>query len=193
MWIEALLTKDDVVSLIHQLTPVRLTLGKEGGHERWIHIDRPSSVSLVAAQGVRVLTRAKVEWSVSVVSVPITLHSLQLLLRPVIVPSSTSDRGALAFKLEIEEADLKNVPAILDRKITQLVNEELEKQTLVWDFTSTLSHSFALPAELVPLEALRLAVSWGEVRINEEAMAFAVSFGHEVVRPHEAAAETMAT
>ncbi|MEO6418794.1 MAG: hypothetical protein ABIP39_05275, partial [Polyangiaceae bacterium] len=86
MWLEAILTESDIESLLKQLTPVRIDLGT-GDDERYLHLGRPSSISLVPDRcAVRVMTRAKVRWSVSILSVPITLDALQMLLRPTIVP-----------------------------------------------------------------------------------------------------------
>lgn len=182
VWLEATLTESDVEGLIKQLTPVRINLGTSE-EERYLHLGRPSAITLVPDKcAVRVMTRAKVRWSLSVLNVPITLDSLQVLLRPTVIPSGSIERGKLAFHLEIEEADFKHIPAFADRQIRQTINTALESKPLAWDFSRTLTHAFNLPDDLDPLEKLRLDVSWGEVKMTQDALAFAVSFRPTVTR-----------
>jgi hypothetical protein len=183
MWIEAILSEEDVAGLVKQLTPVRVDLGTEASQSRWLHLGRPSSVTIVKGEGVRIVTRAKVQWSVSVLRVPFTLLNLQLLLRPrVVSPDGETGRGRLVFQMEIEDADFEHVPEVIDRTITKAVNAELAGQPLAWDFAAALSHRFPLPRTLAPLEALALDASWGEVKITDSALMFAVSFRSTVFR-----------
>lgn len=178
MWLEAILTESDIGGLIKQLTPVTINLGTDS-EERFLHLGRPSAITLVPEKcAVRVATQAEIQWSVSVINVPITLDSLQVLLRPTIVAGPTVERGTLAFHLELEEADFKHVPAFADRQIRQAINTALASKPLEWDFASMLSSAFAfeLPVILDPLEKLHLDVAWGEVKMTHEALVFAVSF-----------------
>jgi hypothetical protein len=182
VWLEAILTESDLESLIKQLTPVRINLGT-AADERYLHVGRPSEITLVPELcAVRIMTRAKVRWSVSVLNVPITVDSLQMLLKPTVAPAGAIERGGLAFHLEIEEADFKHIPAFADRQIRQAINAELRSKPLEWNFSQTLSHAFELPDDLDPLEKLRLDVSWGEVKMTKDALAFAVSFRATVTR-----------
>ena len=182
MWLEAILTESDVEGLVKQLTPVTIHLGTEK-EERSIHLGQPSEITLVPEKcAVRVVSQAKVHWSMSVLTVPITVDSLQVLLKPVIVPAGAVERGSLAFYLELEEADFKHIPAFADRQIRQAINAELASKPLAWNFASTLTHAFDLPHALDPLETLRVAVAWGEVKVTKDALVFAVSFHPTVTR-----------
>ena len=60
-----------------------------------------------------------------------------------------------------------------------LVKKHVE---LKWDFSTTLSHVFELPASLEQLRAIGLAVVWGEVRVTPETLGLAVSFRADMVR-----------
>jgi hypothetical protein len=184
VWLEAIFTGSDIEGLIKKLTPVTINLGTDE-EERFLRLERPSEISLVPEKcAIRVVTRAKVRWSLSVLSVPVTVESLQVLLRPTIVPGATLERGTLAFHLELEEADFRHIPAFADRQIRQAINAALVSKPLAWDFGRTLSDAFAfeLPIILDPLEKLRLDVAWGEMRMTSEALVFAVSFHPTVTR-----------
>ena len=53
---------------------------------------------------------------------------------------------------------------------------------LAWNFSKTLSHAFALPSFLEPLECFKLHVAWGEVKVTADALVLAISFHSEVTR-----------
>jgi hypothetical protein len=72
---------------------------------------------------------------------------------------------------------------MVDQRILEKVNEALAENELTWHFIRALSHTFALPGSLAPLESLELDVAWGEVRVPDEALVFAVSF-HPNVKRH---------
>ena len=175
---EAILSEADLVALVAELIPVKILLGNEGNFS----IDEATSVSLVADLGLRIVCKAKVHWPVLGVSVPITLHSLTGILVPSIVRRPSGD--VLVFKLQIEQADLAGVPAMIDAKITDKLNHELasEKAELAWDFTKTLSHAFSLPRRLEPLDAFELHVAAGEVKITAEALVLSVAFRAKITR-----------
>lgn len=85
----------------------------------------------------------------------------------------------LAFELEIENVDLAGVPGVFDRRITELVNEQLVRKEvgLSWAFASTLTHSFRLPQSIAPAGSLDLTVLAGRVKIRPDGIGLAVQFG----------------
>jgi len=180
MWVEAILSRDDLATLLAQCTPVTIHIGKEGT----LTIEEIRDVSLVAGAGMRVVCSATVRWPVLGASIPAAIRSLVAVVRPEIEKRDGHD--ALAFRLMVEETDLTALPTILDESIAAKVNNELAKTDLVWSFSDTLSHAFRLPKTLEPLDALDLGVSWGQVRVTSEAVVFAVSF-HSSVTRHDGA------
>ena len=180
MWVEAILMKEDLSKLVGQFLPVAIRLGD--ANEGELSLTDPSDVSLVAGEGLRVVCKAKVRWPVLGIDVPVTLHSLTILLRPEPVRREHGD--AVVFKLEIEHADLAGVPSIIDDRITEYVNKELDAKhvELTWEVANTLAASFELPDALVPLDALKLSVAGVRVKVTTEALGIAVLFDYSVTR-----------
>ncbi len=176
MWLEAILSEEDLVSLVAQLTPVKLRFGNDGD----LLLFDASSVTLVAERGLRVACKAKLHWPVLGISVPVALHSLTVLLEPSVAKRDSED--ILAFNVKIESADLAGLPAVVDREITARVNDALASTELSWSFKKTLSHVFELPKSLELLQAVDLRASWGQMRVTAEALVFAVSFQATVTR-----------
>jgi hypothetical protein len=96
------------------------------------------------------------------------------MLRPEVVSKPTGD--ILVFNLEVEEADFKGIPALVDRGITKAVNAALASKELAWNFTKTLTNTVGMPDALDPIDSLSISVSWGKKRVDAEALVLAVSF-----------------
>jgi hypothetical protein len=182
MWIEAIFAKEDLERILERAMPMTIDIDAAGNH---VTLREPKNVALIADRGLRVECAANVLWTVLGIHVPITLHSVTALLRPEIVKGPHGD--ALVFGLVIEHADFAGIPSVIDDHLTDKINAALEAEhlDLSWDFSETLSGSFALPASLRPLDALSLSVAWGKLRVTEEAFVMAISFHSEVTR-HEA-------
>jgi hypothetical protein len=180
MWIEAIFANEDFVRLVNQLLPVSIVLNDGGDH---ISLHDPGVVSLVPDRGVRVTCKASVRWTIIGIHVPITLHTVQVLLRPEIVKHE-GGKDTLVMRLVIEDADLAGVPAFLDEKIRHKVNDVMKTKhvQLTWDFGEMLTRSVGLPATLQPLQSLALEVAWGKVKVTDEAMVLAISFHSHLSR-----------
>jgi hypothetical protein len=177
VWVEAVLLAEDLDGIVVQFLPVTIALG--AGQ---LHLSDPAPCVLVPDLGMRVVCKAKVHWPVLGIEVPVTAHSLEVLLRPEIATRNGAD--ILVFKLEIENVDLAGVPKVFDHGITERINHALreEEVELSWDFASTLTHSFALPASISPCESLDLGVVAGRVRIRADGIGLAVMFTAAVNR-----------
>jgi hypothetical protein len=183
MWIEAIIPAEDLRRTLAELAPLEIRLGDDGGE---LSLEAPREMTLVADQGVRIVCTAHLHWPVLGVSVPVTMTTLIVLLRPVIEAHEGVD--SLVFKLEIEHADLAMVPSIIDDRITSLVNEELAKRhvELSWRYAETLDHIFRLPDILEPAESLSLTVTSALVKITTEALGLAISLRSDIHRGGEA-------
>jgi len=192
MWIEAILSHDDLSSFFARLLPLDLRLGEDGDADPELRLSDLVRVELVENQGIRVECKAELRWPIFGIDVPIHLESLALLLIPSVV--KRSGRDALAFKLQLAELDIAWVPAAFDATIQEKVNRELkEKQRhLTWNFSQTLSHVFDLPSAVRPIDALGLEVAWGKVRVTNEALVMAISFHAHVHREGELASPSAA-
>lgn len=179
MWIQAILSGDDLRDLLMQLSPLTIEIG---GPEQYIAFHDVEGVALVPDRGLRLTCKANVRWPVFGLTLPANVHALTALLSPIIEKRAEGD--VLTFGITLEKADFVGVPTMVDEKITERINAEIAKHGIQgrWNFTETLTRTVPLPGKLRPLEALRLAVAWGEVKITEEALVLAVSFHPTVYR-----------
>jgi hypothetical protein len=175
MHITARLDEVTLRQLLGELLPVTILLDDEKGHDgRWVAIDPPRTVDFVAGEGLRLVAGGRIRWIAAGVPVEATLHAAHILLRPVIAPDKHG--GRLVFHPSLEEADLKNVPALFDRGIAALVNRQLEGRSdqIAWDFGRTLSFSVGLPPALEGVSALQLSVQNGQVTVSDHALELAL-------------------
>jgi hypothetical protein len=181
MWVEAILSRDDLTRFLGEALPVTVQLGEESAHHS-LALYEPEAVTLMPEAGLRLVCKARLHWPLMGIELPIVLHTLTVDLRPEI--GRVDDHDALFFRVEIVESDLAGVPAILDRAIARAINVRLDetRSALKWDFTKTLTAVFRLPEILDPLEGLALDVAWGKVRVTDEAVILAVSFHSKVRR-----------
>ncbi len=174
MWLQAILTRDDLAAALERATPVRVDLQGKG----WLEIDRPTEVDLVPERGLRAVTSARLSLEVLGVTVPVTIKSATVMLRPEIARRERDGRTheALRFALDVEQVDIAALPGVLDRGVAAVVNRMLHNEHVVWDYLQTLDFTIPLP-QLEPATSLELFAQWGEVRIGAEGFALALSFG----------------
>lgn len=187
MWVEAIVSRDDFAALTDELLPLTIHLG-EAESEHYVRLKGPAQVSLVQERGLRIKCSADVHWPVLGMEIPIHVESFTVLL----TPSVPTDGDALVVSMQVEDADVAWVPAILDARIVEAINAALHKKSaeLSWHFAETLSHRFGLPPFLQPLYGLDLTVAWGKVRTTNEAMVLAVSFQARAIRADDRALES---
>jgi hypothetical protein len=174
MWLEAIVSIEDLSRLVARILPVRIDFGSGA-----LTLQDPRDVKLVAGRGLAVRCKGQVQWPVLGLHVPVVLQELSIILCPEIEAERT-----LVFRIEIRHADLAGVPTFVDNRITDRINQELrhEDVRLTWEFADTLSHVFDLPEALSLAEALSLDATWGRLRITGDAVVLAVSFDAEVLR-----------
>jgi hypothetical protein len=178
MWVEAILTQEDLREFVEHLVPVTFRLGEQAD----LCLDAPFVVSLTPEKGISVACHGKLRWPLFGVHVPATLDSLVLLVRPAVEAREASH--TLVFKLQIETAAVAFLPGVVSRHLVSRVNEELAKKHLElgWNFGKTLTHVFALPPSIESAEALMVEVTNGTAKITETAVGFAVAFKTSVRR-----------
>jgi hypothetical protein len=171
--IAAILDEPTVAGLLRDLTPLTIGLGDEEQPNRWIEIQRPDRVAFVPGVGLRIDTTAKLNWTVAGVGIPFTIQALTVLLRPSI------DLGIQRLNLlaTIEQADLKNVPDVIDQSIVSHVNERLDARpdALGWTFGRTLANHLALPASMAPLEAFEMKAEHAALEIGSDHLRFSLA------------------
>jgi hypothetical protein len=173
MWVEAIVSQEDFVALAAELLPLSVHLG-DPDSDHYLLLSAATAVSLVEGRGLRVTCDAQIRWPVLGMDIPINVEGLTVLVEP----SVPEAKGPLLVGVQLEHADVAWLPAIIDAKIVDAINDALKKKSadLSWTFTRTLSHEFELPEILQPLSGLDLSAGWGKVRVTTEAMVLVVSF-----------------
>src|SRR5262245_41237367 len=157
--------------LLAELLPISILLDEAQGLDgRWIRIDPVRALQFSIDEGIRIATSGALRWSLGFVPLTITVQSLTLMLRPIVVGTGTA--GRVLFRPEIERADLQNVPDLLNRGLVKLVNRALERRSerLAWDFGRTLARHVVLPGALVRLEAAGVGVEAAGLRVRADAL-----------------------
>jgi hypothetical protein len=175
MWLEAIVTEDDVANIAKQFAPLELRLGSDGR----LSLSRLTSVLFVPGRGVEVVCDGQLHWPVLGMCIPLTMERLTVLVRPTV--ETRSDGYALVLRLSLERAGVSHV-GLLDDRVTAKMNEELEKHCveLAWNFSQTLTHTFPLPASLLSAAAIGVEVRSGTTRVTREALGLAVLMGASV-------------
>jgi hypothetical protein len=173
MWLEAIIARADFAALATELFPLSVHLGAPDS-EHYLLLSSASAVSLIEGRGLRFTCNAQIRWPVLGMDVPLNVEALTVLVEPSVPEGSES----LVLGVQLEHASVSWLPALVDAKIVEAVNDALKMKSreLCWNFTKTLSHEFPLPELLQPLRALDLNVAWGKVRVTAEALVLVVSF-----------------
>lgn len=179
MWLEAVLTEDDVRAVARQFSPLEIRLGTDGR----LALSRPLSVSLVPGRGVEVVCNGQLDWPVLGMHVPVAMEKLTAMVVPALAPSGRDGEHALVLRLAIERAGVSHL-GFVDERITALLNDELARHhtELTWNFARVLTHTFSLPASLLSAETVSLEVRSGEIKVTRKGMALAVQMGSSVRR-----------
>jgi hypothetical protein len=172
MWLEAVLSLEDLRSALTQLLPVTLELGSDGAA---FAVGPPAEVSLVPGAGLRLVCPAQLTWPVLGIRVPVSLNSVSLVLSPKV--EQKDGACVLAFEPSLEHADFAMVPEFVDAGLTDVINRELlkHKTDLSWNFAETLQTSFQLPKALLPRRTMSIYSHGAMVRVTEEAVILAIS------------------
>jgi hypothetical protein len=180
MWLEAILSADDLRHALTELLPVTLRLGNDGGA---LMMGAPTDVALVPDLGLRCKCPAEVTWPLVGIHVPVKLHSVSFVLTPKIIRKDENE--LLVFEILLEHADVALLPDVIDNRITDVINVELRKHhaELTWDFARTLQFAVPLPEELSPPRTLSIRTHGAMLRVTEEAAVLAMSFRGTIAVP----------
>jgi hypothetical protein len=184
MWVEAILTRDDLAAFVAELCPLTIALGQATGTDHYLRILNPKDVVFVEDRGLRLTCEAEILWPVLRIDVPIRIESLTLMLE--LEVEAIDGEEVIRLKPALESLDVSWVPHLVDLKVTDKINQELAKVDLGWRFFRTLSQVFDLPSSVAPVDALDVRVAWGKLRVTPEAMVLAVSFHTRVLHVGEA-------
>ena len=176
MWLQAILTADDLMHALQELTPTRIQLDEDDS-SRSLSLEPPTEVKFRDGAGALVRTSARLKWDVVGITVPVALRTVQVLLIPTI-EQGEDGADALVLQAKLEELDLSALPGFVEDKLRNRINQALEKPSAFvrWKFTKTLDFSFRLPDSVVPSRELHLSARWGAIRVSEQGFVMAASF-----------------
>lgn len=157
MHLTATITKEEIVRLVREVTPLKIDLGRK----RSVTFGTPELVELVADTGLRIRGDAKMVWDVAGVPLPVTLRAWQLLLAPSISRRERDGALVLAFDPTLEELDFKSVPGFVDDRITDAINEGVasQRRKLSWNLTRLLGSHSPMPPRVSPTGSLDVVPS----------------------------------
>ncbi len=176
MWLEAILTREDLEDVVEKFSPLKILLGDSGS----LLLVGPCEVSLNPDKGISVKCDAILHWPVLGFDVPVSMHGLLVHVLPTV--EERPDGATLVFRLQIDHAGVAMLPSFFDHGVSARVNRELEEKhvELAWNFVDTLSHVFKLPPTLASAAALSLKATAGRVKATETALGLAVDFSLSV-------------
>lgn len=186
MHLEAHLTAHDFSHVLTQLTPLRISLGKNGDR-RFVALSPPTHVAMVESRGLRIVTDVQLQWDVIGIPVPVTMKGVSVLLTPNVVEQE--NQLVLAFGVKIEDADLSAIPSFLESVLLDQVNDALAKREadIAWRFMETLDFTFRLPETVRPRYRVRLFAAKGTARVVRDTLILIVDWGLET-HPHDSQA-----
>jgi hypothetical protein len=172
MWLEAILSGDDLREVAERFAPLKIVLGVSGS----LLLVSPRDVSLIPDKGIALTCDATVHWPVLGLDVPVSLHGLLVNVLPAVEERRAG--STLVFRLQIDHTGVAILPSFFDHTVTARINQELEKKQveLAWNFTDTLTHTFRLPASIASSEAIELRATAGRVKVTGAALGLAVDF-----------------
>jgi hypothetical protein len=186
MWLEAILTREDLLDAFCKLAPLEIRFGQSGT----LNLSAPTAVAMNPGKSVAVVCDAALHVPVLGVNVPVHMRGLtvELIVSVRDAPGcegQEAERGhaqVLQLGLQIDRTGVAHLPHLLDEGVTKFVNAELAKNHVgfAWNFHDTLTRSFNAPAALSTIAKLGLRVTGGRVRVTEDALGLAIGFDSEV-------------
>jgi hypothetical protein len=180
--IDVTLHQEEVSSLLSELTPVRIHLTAGDEDRRFIELEPASEVSFVPGQGVRIVTRGRVRHELAGVGLPFDLRRLQILFSPEIVLGQHGQR--LDFKLQVEQADLENVPGLVEAVVINKVNQALDPERLhmYWEIAQVLTLALPLPERFEPLNRFLMAARSVQMTVTHDSLLLRASVALSLTR-----------
>lgn len=179
MQLTATMTKDEIVRLVRELTPLRIDLGRA----RSVSFGTPEIVELAPGVGLRVRGDARMTWEVAGVPLPVSLRAWQIVLAPSVI--IRDDALVLVFDPVLEALDFKRVPGFFDERIAVAINEGVasQRRKLAWNVSRGLSWALPLPTRVMPARRLEIAPTSASVTVTASELRVDVAFdGHVVAR-----------
>lgn len=161
---------EELDRLARQLVPLEVDLSSVEHGRRVISVHRVSRVELVPEVGIRLWLGVDVDFTMFGFTVPVKVDDLSLLIR------LTTDGHKLDFRFEIERADVRHVPELVEGALARRLNDALAEEASVpsFRFGELAERKIELPEWLGPLRDLVLGESGGYLAIEHQTLTFLV-------------------
>lgn len=182
MELDVTLRQDEVVKLLAEVAPIRIHLTGGDEDRRWVELEPPSEVRFVPGQGVRIVTHGRLRHELAGVALPFGIRRVQVLFTPQIVEGHHGQR--LDFLLRVEEADLENVPGLVEAVVIPRVNQALEPERLgmYWELAQSVTSVVPLPERFEPLDRFLTAARTAQVAVTHDSLVLRLSLGLGISR-----------
>jgi hypothetical protein len=180
--IDVTLRHDELITLLSEAAPLRIHLTEGDEDRRYVELETPSEVMFVAGRGLRIVTRGRLRHELGGLGLPFDIRRVQVLFAPEIVSAQHGLR--LDFRLQVEAADLENVPGVVESVVVSRVNQALEPERLrmYWELAQTLSTSVPLPARFEPLDRFLTSARSAQMTVTNESLILRLSLGLSLTR-----------
>ncbi|MCA9588109.1 MAG: hypothetical protein KC657_22455 [Myxococcales bacterium] len=155
--------------LARSFVPLEVDLSNERDGRRIIRVHRFTRVEIVPLVGVRVIGASEIEWTVLGVTVPAHVDDLAVMIHLEVTG------GELHFRFEIERADLRHVPGVIEGLLATRINEALRAEAAVptFRFAALLERRAPVPAWLGPARDFVLSSALAELSLEGNAVTLA--------------------
>jgi hypothetical protein len=182
MDVDVTLHREEILGLLASVAPLRIHLTEGDEDRRWVELEPPSEVQFVPGRGVRIVTHGRLRHELGGVGLPFGLRRVQVLFEPAVVQGHHGQR--VDFRLTVEEADLENVPGLVENVLIPKVNQALEPERLgmYWELAGALTRSLRLPERFEPLDRFATTAKSAQVTVTQDAVILRFSVGLGVTR-----------
>ena len=189
MWLQAALSRADLVTFAERLFPVHLALEEDDESGRHLYLGQPRTLEFVVGEGLRIELRARVRWPLLGIDLPIDVPSVTAMLR--LRMAHVDGEDVFAFEPELEALDVSHLPGFVDRGLMKAINAAIAEDhaALTWRFTQTLDFHLRIPEAASHARRVRLAAKWGDVRVTEDGVTIIASLDAEVSARGEPSAD----
>jgi hypothetical protein len=180
--LDVTLRQDEVIQLLGEVAPIRIHLTQGDEDRRWVELEAPSEVKFVPGQGIRIVTRGRLRHELAGVALPFGIRRVQVLFAPQIVAGHHGQR--LDFLLRVEQADLENIPGMLEAVVIPKVNQALEPERLgmYWELAQTVTLAVPLPERFEPLDRFLTSARAAQVTVTHDALILRLNLGLGISR-----------
>lgn len=166
MELSATLTETELRELVALLIPLRIDISGDDDKQRWLDIDELLDAELVPDDGFVVTARASLRWPERNVFDELEIERVEVVIEPRLEP--TPEGVGVAVIIRCRDVDLRWVPAFVDRKIVDAVNQRLRRAGVEFHWNLSSALRFEHTSEGAPSNITSVALDVGRATLRVE-------------------------